>query len=99
MNQEQINKKIRQKPNVLSWRVDLTKIKNGVDTKIPCITVYVLNKIERKLLAPREVIPKTINGTPTDVIALDPKGDFELGETPIGNKTPEQQKRLMGVKK
>ena len=62
INEEEVDKLIRSKPNVLSWRYDLTKIKQGRDTGIPCITVFVKKKVKASRLRRDELIPEEING-------------------------------------
>lgn len=97
MNEKEVDRQLR-KPNVLSWRTDLTKIKGGADVGQSCITVFVSNKLDKKKLASQDVIPPEIDGVPTDVVEL--KSDsFSMGKTSVGLKTPEEQKRMMGVKR
>lgn len=98
MSQKEIDEKIRKKPNVLTWRDDLTKITASKDTGKSCITVFVSEKVERRLLSNRQAIPKKIGGKLTDVIELR-SDDFELGDTDVGRELPEVQKRMMGVQK
>jgi len=95
IREEEVDKLIRSKPNVLSWRYDLTKIKQGRDTGIPCITVFVKKKVKASRLRRDELIPEEINGIPTDVIELSSR-DFEIGETRVGKLPPHIQKRIAG---
>lgn len=95
MREEEIDKLIRSKPNVLSWRSDLTKIKNGKSTGEPCITVFVTRKIRASELKPDELIPPEIDGVKTDVVELASE-DFEIGETKVGKLPPSVQKRIAG---
>jgi len=88
---------LKNKPNVLSFRTDLTKIKNRKDTSEPCITVFVTRKVKRASLSRNDIIPQKIEDIPTDVIELD--ADYELNKTWVGELLPSQQKILMGVKK
>ena len=95
MREEEIDRLIRSKPNVLSWRDDLTKIKDGRDTGEPCITVFVARKVKISELRPDELIPPEIDGVKTDVVELAPE-DFEIGETRVGKLPPSVQKRIAG---
>ncbi|RLI87756.1 MAG: hypothetical protein DRP01_01105 [Archaeoglobales archaeon] len=95
MREAEIDKLIRSKPNVLSWRDDLTKVKNGRDTGEPCITVFVARKVKASELRPDELIPPEIDGKKTDVVELAPE-DFEIGETKVGKLPPSVQKRIAG---
>jgi hypothetical protein len=85
-------------PRVLNTRIG-TKIKDGADTGIPCITVIVSEKIEESLLALEEIIPKFIECFPTDVIELKPD-TWVAGKTKTSELTPEIQRRIAsGVRK
>jgi S1-C subfamily serine protease len=53
-------------PNVVGTGVSLKVVKNSV-TDVPCIVVFVKNKVRPKELLPR-AIPEKINGIPTDVV-------------------------------
>lgn len=89
---------LRRKPHVLSLRTDLTKITKDKDTGKPCITVFVDEKVDRALLTNRTAIPKVIRGVLTDVRVLS-ADDYEIGQTSVGLKTPEEQKRMMGLRR
>jgi len=95
MREEEIDRLIRSKPNVLSWRDDLTKVKNGKNTGEPCITVFVARKVKASELRPDELIPPEIGGVKTDVVELAPE-DFEIGDTKAGRLPPSVQKRIAG---
>ena len=95
MDLEKIDKIIRSKPNVLSWRFDLTKKVKGKDTGQPCITVFVTRKVKASKLKPNELIPPRIGDLPTDVIELN-SSDFEIGETKVGKLPPHIQRRIAG---
>lgn len=53
------------------------KIVKGKETTERCIRIYVLQKIAESLLPPRDRLPSTIAGIPTDVIEAQPA--FALG--------------------
>lgn len=88
----------RRYPKVLSFNVG-TKWVGGVDTGRPCITVFVSKKIPKSYLSSDELLPSEVDGIPVDVIELSSE-DYRLGETGIGRKNPELQRRIAGgVKK
>jgi len=92
------HKDLMKKANVLNTRI-ATKITDGVDTGIECIRVYVSKKVDKKFLAKNDLVPKTIQGVPVDVVPFDNPG-FEMGQTEPSNLPPEIQKRIAsGVKK
>ena len=53
-------------PNVVGVGVGLKEIA-GEKKRIPCIVVYVREKVPERSLAPKDVIPKNIEGIPVDV--------------------------------
>ena len=75
-----------------------TKIKNGIDTGIKCITVYVEKKLPLSEIIEVSRIPKEISGVLIDVIEI--KHDsWKAGKTGISQLHPDIQKRLAsGVK-
>lgn len=93
---ERHHAELKKIPRVLNTFLS-TKRVDGKDTGIPCITLYVTEKIKEALLSPSEVIPKTVEGIPTDVIELKPK-TWKAGKTAISQLSPSQQKRLLGLK-
>ncbi|RLG75434.1 MAG: hypothetical protein DRO14_04605 [Thermoprotei archaeon] len=95
MKEYEIDEILRKKPNVLSWRRDLTKIRGGKDTGEPCITVFVTRKVKASKLRPDELIPPEIDGVKTDVIEL-AAPDFEIGDTKPGRLLPSIQRRISG---
>jgi len=95
IREEEVDKLIKSKSNVLSWRYDLTKIKQGKDTGEPCITVFVKKKVKVSELRSGELIPSRIGGIKTDVVELSSE-DFEIGETRVGKLPPHIQKRVAG---
>lgn len=101
MYEDVIEKKwkyLKKKKGVLSIREGY-KFKNGKKTKIPCISVFVKKKIDKKLLSSRDLIPKKVEGIITDVVELSTK-DFKLGETKVSKLPPSIQKKIAsGVKK
>lgn len=91
-------KALKDLPNVLSMKVG-TKIVDGKDTGIPCVTIYVTKKKPDRLLRAAARAPKEIEGVPTDVVELNPNGDWEIGETSVSRKSPKIQRILAsGVK-
>src|SRR2546429_2381158 len=45
------------------------KIRGDVLTDEPCVTVYVVAKVDEDKVAPSAKVPETVNGVPTDVVA------------------------------
>jgi hypothetical protein len=82
-------------PNVLNTAVG-TKVKNGEDTKIPAIVVYVSKKVKEVELAAEHIIPKELEGVPTDVMEFAPK-TWKAGKTSISQLHPEEQRKRLGV--
>lgn len=95
---------ILSKPNVLSAVATQTKVTDGVDTGVPCITVYVTDKPPeffksgRRRIAKKNMIQREIDEVPVDVVRLY-SPDYELGKTGVGSLPPHLKKRRMGVKK
>ena len=83
-------------PNVLNVAL-ATKWKDGKDTKVPSITVYVSKKHPEVVLAPEEIIPKEVDGVPTDVVELAPT-TWQAGKTSISELHPEDQLRRLGFR-
>jgi len=46
------------------------KIKNGVETDIDCLRIYVKRKVSKIELKAEDVIPESIGGIPTDVVEI-----------------------------
>ena len=94
------------KPNTLSARADLTKITNGKDTGIPCITIFGTQKVPeryesgRRKLRLKDTVRKEIDYEgeiiQTDFIVLE-SPDFKLGKTTVGSLPPHLKKLRMGV--
>lgn len=94
-------------PNVLNVGLS-TKWMGGIDTKLPCITLFVDRKVPedpeeaKKLglepLKPEHIAPQKLEGIPVDVVELSTK-DYQLGETSVSRLPPDVQRRLMGVKR
>lgn len=82
-------------PNVLNTAVG-TKFKNGQDTKVPAIVVYVSKKVREVDLAPQDIIPKELEGVPTDVMEFAPK-TWTTGKTSISQLHPEEQRKRLGA--
>jgi len=86
---------LKKYPNVLSVRKGFKRV-GGKETNIPCITVFVSKKKPLTELEANDVVPKEIDGVPTDVVELDTKGDWEIGKTSVSQLHPETQRRLAG---
>jgi hypothetical protein len=82
--------------HVLNIRV-ATKFKNGQDTNIPAIVVYVSKKLPEVHLAAADIIPKELEGVPTDVVEFSPT-TWKAGKTSISQLHPEDQKRRLGAR-
>ena len=48
------------------------KVVNGVTTQVPCVRLYVVQKVAPSLLPARDILPKQIDGVVTDVIESPP---------------------------
>jgi len=91
-------KELREFPNVLSINVG-KKVKDGIDTGKACITVYVSKKVDKKYLAAKDILPKSLQKIPVDVIELS-TNDWEIGDTEVSHKSPSEIKTISsGVKK
>lgn len=93
---ERVHGQLKAFPNALNTLISTKKVKD-IDTGIPCITILVSDKVEERLLAPAEIIPKTIEGIPTDVVQLKPK-TWKAGKTKISELSPSEQRKLVGLK-
>jgi hypothetical protein len=82
-------------PNVLNTAVG-TKVKNGEDTKIPAIVVYVSKKLPEVELAAEHIIPKELEGIPTDIVEFAPE-TWTAGKTSISQLPPEEQHKRLGA--
>jgi hypothetical protein len=87
--------RLLQFPNVLNTAPG-TKFKNGEDTQIPAIVVYVSKKVAEIELAAEHIIPKELEGVPTDVVEFTPK-TWTAGKTSISQLHPEEQKKRLGA--
>ena len=64
------------------------KVSGDNPTNEACVRIYVVQKLPLSLLSPRDVIPQTLDGVPTDVIeaapafALASKKEIPLEEKP-----------------
>ena len=74
-----------------------TKIKDGVDTKVPAIVIYVKHKQPCAEMSESECIPPEIEGVPTDVQELNPKG-WVADRTSISELHPAEQQHRLGLK-
>ena len=95
-------------PHALNTGIS-TKWIGGVDTKIPCITLFVDKKVPedpeeaKKLglepLKPEQIAPQKIDGVPVDVVEFSTE-DWVLGETEVSKRSPSTQRRIArGVRK
>jgi len=89
-NLEKVRGALKKKKNSFMKKSNVTgvaagyKMKDGKRTKDLAVVVFVKSKVEASTLASAELIPKTIDGVPTDVIvtgeikaqALSPQGRF-----------------------
>jgi hypothetical protein len=87
--------RLLQFPNVLNTAIG-TKFKNGEDTQIPAIVVYVSKKVREVELAAQNIIPKELEGIPTDVVEFAPK-TWTAGRTSVSELPPEEQRRRLGA--
>lgn len=88
-------RELLEKQNVLNTTV-ATKFKDGIDTKVPAIVVYVKKKVAAAELSPEHLVPKEIEGVITDVVELAP-ATWQADKTTVSQLNPERQKRLLGV--
>lgn len=72
-----------------------TKFKDGKDTGVPAIVIYVSKKVDKAALAAEHIIPKEIEGIVTDVVEMAPT-TWKAGKTVISQLHPEEQRRLLG---
>jgi C1A family cysteine protease len=86
---------LKRYPNVLNVAV-ATKWKDGLDTGVPSITIYVSKKVSETQLVQYEIIPKEIEQVPTDVIEVAPTS-WNAGTTSVSDQHPEQQLRRLGL--
>jgi len=73
-----------------------TKFKNGIDTGIKAIVVYVKHKQSCAELPESECIPTEIEGVPTDVVELNPQG-WVAGRTSVSELHPADQAHRLGL--
>lgn len=52
------------------------KITEGKTEALKCVRIYVVQKLARSLMAPRDIIPAEVNGVPTDIIEAEPPFAF-----------------------
>ena len=86
---------LKAKANYLNTALG-TKFKEGKDTGVPAIVVYVSKKVAATELASEHIIPSDIEGVPTDVIELAP-ANWQAGRTAISQLHPTEQLRRMGL--
>jgi hypothetical protein len=90
-------KRLRGFANVLNVAIG-TKFRNGKDTGIPAIVLYVSKKKPCNMLTLGELIPVMVEDIDTDVVELS-SDDYVLGDTDPSKLSPEIQKRISnGVK-
>lgn len=75
---------IDRKANVVGWSEKLQKkIKDGKETDILCIRIYVSKKLPVEALRAEDVIPLEIDGIPTDVVEIGEVKALSLSKTSI----------------
>jgi len=97
-------KELMKLPHALNTGIS-TKWMGGIDTKIPCITLFVDKKVPKdpkkakKLglepLKPDQIAPQKIDGVPVDVVELSTE-DWVLGETEVSQRPPDIQRKIAG---
>ncbi len=87
---------LSRKANYLNIRLG-TKFKDGKDTGVPALVVYVSKKVAAAELAAEHLIPKEIEGVATDVVELAPT-TWQAGPTSVSQLYPELQVRRLGLK-
>jgi len=85
---------LRDIPTALNVDV-ATKWKDGKDTGIPSIVVYVPKKKKPRGVKRADRAPSEVEGVPVDVIELS-SPDFKLGDTAPSRLPPEAQRRISG---
>jgi hypothetical protein len=88
---------LSRKRNYLNSAVG-TKFKDGKDTGVPAIVVYVSRKVPAVELAPEHMVPDQIEGVPTDVVELAPK-TWTAGRTSVSQLHPAEQLKKLGAKR
>lgn len=73
-----------------------TKWKDGKDTGLPAIVVYVHKKVPNSTLAQEDIIPDNIEGVPTDVVEMTPD-TWNADKTSISRLHPEEQRWRLGL--
>ncbi|MDA1018288.1 MAG: hypothetical protein O3A00_28015 [Planctomycetota bacterium] len=69
--------------NVHAMGIGRKQVQGG-STTTSCVRIYVVQKLPRSLLSPRDVLPAEIDGIPTDVIEAEPA--FILGKKSAAKK-------------
>ena len=72
------------------------KIKNGVDTEVKSIIIYVKKKLPCTEMAEEECIPTEIEGVPTDIVELNPTG-WVADRTSVSELHPLDQLHRLGL--
>ena len=86
---------LKAKQNYLNVNIG-NKVKNGVDTGVKSIIVYVAKKQPCVEMAPSECLPTEIEGVPVDVQEINPPaGTWVAGKTPISELHPLDQKNMI----
>ena len=84
-------------PNVINIGIG-RKIVANQETPQLCLVFYVEKKLDKNMLAPKEIIPPIIDSACTDVQHL--QADFQIGETEPSKLSRNIQKKIAGgVKK
>lgn len=74
------------------------KIVNGVETAQEAVRLYVIQKLPTSLLSPRDVLPDSVDGIPTDVIESPPAFLIRGGPPPCSvNRRKRQRPVVAGI--
>ncbi|MCA9017096.1 MAG: hypothetical protein KDA77_17320 [Planctomycetaceae bacterium] len=68
------------------------KVSTNKKSSEDCVRIYVVQKLPRSLMSPRDVIPESINGIPTDIIEAEPAFAFAK-KKPSKAKKPAKPKK------
>lgn len=63
-----------------------------------CVRIYVVQKLPRSLMSPRDVIPVEVNGIPTDIIEAEPAFAFAKRKTSKASKPAKAKKKTVTKK-
>lgn len=69
------------------------KVTEGKKGSTKCVRVYVVQKLPLSLLSPRDVVPKHLDGVPTDIVEAEPAFAFGAKKRKTKRKTASKKKR------